>query len=99
MRSSREILRASSECSIQSLETQMPEIETVTSSVAKPDLRNEEPQLLYTASPHFAAAPADVVRMGVIGYGYWGPNIVRNLHGLENARVVRVCDRSASALR
>ena len=31
-----------------------------------------------------ATAP-DVVRVGVIGYGYWGPNIVRNLHGLENA--------------
>ena len=26
---------------------------------------------------------AGLVRMAVIGYGYWGPNIVRNLHGLE----------------
>ena len=26
----------------------------------------------------------NVVRVGVIGYGYWGPNIVRNLQGLEN---------------
>ena len=35
--------------------------------------------------------------MGVIGYGYWGPNIVRNLHGLDSAQVVAVCDRSPEA--
>jgi predicted dehydrogenase len=40
----------------------------------------------------------DVVRVGVIGYGYWGPNIVRNFHALENAEVVAVCDRSPAAL-
>src|SRR4051812_37655454 len=39
------------------------------------------------------------VRVGVIGYGYWGPNIVRNFHSLENAEVVAVCDRSQAALR
>lgn len=36
--------------------------------------------------------------MGVIGYGYWGPNIVRNLHGLESTRVEMVCDKSPKAL-
>jgi predicted dehydrogenase len=45
-----------------------------------------------------AAAP-DVVRVGVIGYGYWGPNIVRNFHGLENAQVMAVCDKNPAALR
>jgi predicted dehydrogenase len=39
-----------------------------------------------------------MIRVGVIGYGYWGPNIVRNLHGLDSARVEMVCDKSASAL-
>ncbi|HJR59558.1 MAG TPA: Gfo/Idh/MocA family oxidoreductase [Vicinamibacterales bacterium] len=43
--------------------------------------------------------PADVVRVGVIGYGYWGPNIVRNFHGLENVEVMAVCDKSAGALK
>lgn len=33
-------------------------------------------------------------RIGVIGYGYWGPNIVRNFHTHEDAEVVKVCDRS-----
>jgi predicted dehydrogenase len=42
---------------------------------------------------------ADVVRVGVIGYGYWGPNVVRNFHSLENAQLVAVCDKSAAALR
>jgi predicted dehydrogenase len=39
-----------------------------------------------------------MIRVGVIGYGYWGPNIVRNLHGLDNTRVEMVCDQSAQAL-
>ncbi|MFH1419410.1 MAG: Gfo/Idh/MocA family oxidoreductase [Planctomycetota bacterium] len=30
--------------------------------------------------------------IGVIGYGYWGPNLVRNFADLPNARVVTVCD-------
>jgi predicted dehydrogenase len=38
-----------------------------------------------------------MIRIGVIGYGYWGPNIVRNLHGLDSAQVVAVCDRSLEA--
>ena len=40
-----------------------------------------------------------VIRVGVIGYGYWGPNIVRNFHGQEHSRVVRVCDKSANSVR
>lgn len=39
-----------------------------------------------------------MIRVGVIGYGYWGPNIVRNLHALESTRVEMVCDSSPSAL-
>lgn len=35
-----------------------------------------------------------MIRIGVIGYGYWGPNIVRNFHGHEGAEVVLVCDKS-----
>ena len=27
-----------------------------------------------------------MIKMGVIGYGYWGPNIVRNFMGLEDVR-------------
>jgi predicted dehydrogenase len=41
----------------------------------------------------------DVIRVGVIGYGYWGPNIVRNFHGQEHSRVVMVCDKSANSVR
>jgi len=36
--------------------------------------------------------------IGVIGYGYWGPNIVRNFHSTPNARVVSVCDMNPKAL-
>lgn len=37
-------------------------------------------------------------RVGVIGYGYWGPNIVRNFNGLDGSRVVSICDRNPEAL-
>ena len=39
-----------------------------------------------------------MIRFGVIGYGYWGPNIVRNLHGLDSTRVTMVSDKSPAAL-
>jgi predicted dehydrogenase len=39
-----------------------------------------------------------MIKVGVIGYGYWGPNIVRNLHGLDSTKVVAVCDKSEAAL-
>jgi predicted dehydrogenase len=38
-----------------------------------------------------------MVKFGVIGYGYWGPNVVRNLDRLETAEVVAVCDKSPAA--
>jgi len=40
-----------------------------------------------------------MVRVGVIGYGYWGPNIVRNLQSIDQARVVAICDTDPAALR
>jgi predicted dehydrogenase len=36
-----------------------------------------------------------VVRVGVVGYGYWGPNLVRNFHELPGCRVTRVADSRA----
>jgi predicted dehydrogenase len=40
---------------------------------------------------------SSVVNFGAIGYGYWGPNVVRNLDGLEGARIVAISDKSAAA--
>ncbi len=36
--------------------------------------------------------------IGVIGYGYWGPNLVRNFMSDTDWRVVSVCDRAESRL-
>ena len=46
--------------------------------------------------PVEVAAPA--VRVGVIGYGYWGPNLVRNLAELEGFDVAVVSDRRPQRL-
>jgi predicted dehydrogenase len=40
---------------------------------------------------------SNTVNFGTIGYGYWGPNVVRNLDGLEGAYVAAVCDKSSAA--
>jgi predicted dehydrogenase len=37
------------------------------------------------------------LNFGVIGYGYWGPNVVRNLTTLEGSQVLMIADLSAAA--
>ena len=39
-----------------------------------------------------------MLSLGVIGYGYWGPNIVRNFHGVDQCRVKTVCDLNPKSL-
>ncbi len=36
-----------------------------------------------------------MINIGVIGYGYWGPNIVRNFSAADGAVVQSICDRNA----
>ena len=40
----------------------------------------------------------DQVRIAVVGIGYWGPNLVRNLHELPGAEIACVCDTRPEAL-
>jgi predicted dehydrogenase len=39
-----------------------------------------------------------MINVGVIGYGYWGPNMVRNFYANKDARVAWVCDLSKDRL-
>jgi predicted dehydrogenase len=39
-----------------------------------------------------------MLNVGVIGYGYWGPNIVRNFNSVNGARVVAVSDLNQESL-
>jgi len=41
---------------------------------------------------------SNMVNFGVVGYGYWGPNVVRNIDGLEGARIIAISDKSPVAL-
>jgi len=40
-----------------------------------------------------------MINVGVIGYGYWGPNIVRNFSGHPEITVAKVCDLSENRLK
>jgi predicted dehydrogenase len=39
-----------------------------------------------------------MINMGIIGYGYWGPNVVRNFSMLEGAQVVSISDGDQQAM-
>ena len=49
-----------------------------------------------SASP--AAAGAAPLRVALVGYGYWGPNLLRNYMELPEAQVAWVCDCRPEAL-
>ena len=40
-----------------------------------------------------------MLRIGIIGYGYWGPNLVRNFSAVEEAQVAKICDLRPEALK
>ena len=40
---------------------------------------------------------SNIINFGAIGYGYWGPNVVRNIDSLEGARMVAISDKSLAA--
>lgn len=39
------------------------------------------------------------INVGVVGCGYWGPNLIRNLRALPDCRLKFVCDRDEQRLR
>jgi predicted dehydrogenase len=40
---------------------------------------------------------SSLVNFGIVGYGYWGPNVVRNIDALDGARVMAIADKSPAA--
>src|SRR5438067_1549465 len=39
------------------------------------------------------------INVGVVGCGYWGPNLIRNFRSLGNCRLKLICDISEDRLR
>jgi predicted dehydrogenase len=69
-----------------------------------PVLDQENPSAVRASKSSTSGEPLvegtqKMVRVGVIGYGYWGPNIVRNLQSLDRCQLVAVCDKSPAALK
>jgi predicted dehydrogenase len=40
-----------------------------------------------------------MIRVGIIGYGYWGPQIARNFRSTDDCEVPVICDKNPAALR
>jgi len=38
-----------------------------------------------------------MIKFGIVGYGYWGPNVVRNIDQLDGSKVVAICDKSPAS--
>jgi len=51
----------------------------------------------HSSSTTKSQTGTSVIKFGAIGYGYWGPNVVRNLDGLEGVRIRTICDKSPVA--
>ena len=39
-----------------------------------------------------------MLKLGVVGYGYWGPNVVRNFSIQPDCQVAAICDKNPAAL-
>ena len=50
------------------------------------------------SNDHSNGSKSAMIRVGVIGYGYWGPNVVRNCYAVEHTRVEMLCDMNPSAI-
>jgi predicted dehydrogenase len=53
--------------------------------------------LTLTKSTADSKRDESVVRFGVVGYGYWGPNVARNLAQLDGSQVLAISDKTANA--
>ena len=50
-----------------------------------------------TAEPLAASGAGASVRVGVVGLGYWGPNLARNFDAIEGCELAWLCDASEPA--
>ncbi|HZC80172.1 MAG TPA: Gfo/Idh/MocA family oxidoreductase, partial [Nitrospiraceae bacterium] len=39
-----------------------------------------------------------MIKLGVVGYGYWGPNVVRNFSRQPDCQVMAICDKNPKAV-
>ena len=40
-----------------------------------------------------------MIKVGVIGYGYWGPNVARNFNACEEVKLIAICDLNQKRLK
>src|SRR5437763_3712927 len=51
-----------------------------------------------TANEALATMNGGTLRIGVVGVGYWGPNLARNFAAIEGSELAWSCDSSPEAL-
>jgi len=39
-----------------------------------------------------------MINVGIIGYGYWGPNVARNFNACQGTKLVAICDLNEQRL-
>lgn len=50
-------------------------------------------------NPCTSLASVQQVKLGIVGYGYWGPNLTRNFHTDDRVEIKYVCDRDPARLK
>jgi predicted dehydrogenase len=56
------------------------------------------PQLLMGSDAPDSSTDQSTIRMGAVGCGYWGPNVIRNLESLEGVQLSSICDADVRRL-
>jgi predicted dehydrogenase len=53
--------------------------------------------LTLTKATQGSSRDESVIRFGVVGFGYWGPNVARNLAQLDGSKVLAISDKTPNA--
>src|SRR6266571_2299053 len=67
---------------------------------APPDVRKAQDRVMRAGrkANRSPAKGGDRIRIGVVGLGYWGPNLVRNLAETQSFDIAYLCDVRTQAL-
>jgi predicted dehydrogenase len=58
---------------------------------------SEQQNNLTEGQPQFLQSGGRAVRIGVVGLGYWGPNLARNFAAIDGCELTWLCDASQEA--
>ena len=38
------------------------------------------------------------IKVGLVGYGYWGPNVAKSIYANKNLKLIKICDKNKARI-